>query len=195
MDAGRLDDDDHIRKAITRAEKGSQEHAWFLIAQLELALQSKKVPAALSEYAALFFGALLDLYEKGEQTPKELAKALGALNIVKSRGQPSRDPDESRSLAARMVLVKDADHSISIDTAADVLSGVCVGSDAKPYPARAYKQAYYMRDADGARNGETEGEFMKRMVDVAELEAFAGVESTEMLLAKLMANGLPPPAK
>lgn len=188
MEAGRLDDDDHIRKVIAQAEHGSQQHAWFLVAQLELALQSQKIPAALSEYAAGFFTALLDLRENGRETPKELAKALQALNIVKSRGQPPRDPDEQTWLAARMVLVTDAGYSM--DTAAGALSQICVGDDSGPYPERAYKNAYEMRGAAGDRNGETEGAFLRRTVDITELEAFAGVKSAEVLLAQLVADGL-----
>lgn len=172
------DDDRLVEKSIARAETGNLNDAWWLVAHIAVMLRERKKSAPLSDYAASFFEKLLDLRGDEKDGPNELAEALKALHIVRSRGQPERDLDTSDMLAARVVLLKRA--GLSVDVALNSLDKF------DDFPRRAYRSAY---EAPRTKRAERFGTLL-----TAEIETLAGM-STDVLLEALRKTGSLPPGR
>lgn len=166
-----LGSDESVRDTIVRAAAGNQSAAWFLIHQIETALRDRRVSDPLFDHAADFFGELLDIHNEhdGRATPRDLMRAFDRLHVVRKRGQPERDHNETLMLAARVVLLREV--GFSTDKALGALETL------GEFPRSAFRTAY-----------DASGELIERLSPTWELEGLAG-ESQEALLRRLKAAG------
>ena len=166
-----------VRNLIRRAERGERDCAWYLIEHLATTLAKSNSYPDLHGYGARFFENLLDLYEKGHDTPLGLMAAFDTLHIVRERGRPAPDDYETAKLAARVILILRAGYSLN-----DALIALETADfdQEERYPRSAYKTAYGQSDI-GKR---------LRKVPTAELEIAANVRSAHLLEALLADGGL-----
>lgn len=172
-----LDDDEQVANTIRRAAEGNEAAAWFLVHQIETALTERRVSAPLFDYAAVFFGSLLDLHEQERDDPKSLLQAFRKLHLVRPRGQPKQDDMERHALIARVLLLTGAGFPADVAlNALDGYEGTNKGS---------YQSAYY------SEPGEPGGS-LKRFAINAELEALAGISQAELVDELTKTGALPP---
>lgn len=101
-----LDSDDLVRERIRRATAGDQSAAWFLIQQIQIALQRRVVSEPLFDYAAEFFQALRNIQAERQDSAdaRDLAKALDRLHLVQTGRRP-RGRREQIKLAGTVTLL------------------------------------------------------------------------------------------
>lgn len=166
-----------VRNLIHRSEKGEHDCAWHLIEKLATTLAESTTYPDLHGYASKFFEHLLDLYEKGRDTPSGLTAAFDTLHIVRGRGRPGPSEDETAKLAARVILILRAGYCLN--DALSALGSVDFDEEGR-YRESAYKTAY----------GESDIGKALRKVPLAELECAANISSADLIAALLTDGGL-----